>query len=141
MSPVTKPVAPPAPVGPISAAVDAAHAHTFWLAVAALVLVAVTAVVTARLATEDRRRIGRLERSVRALSQQLAAARERVEAAHADSERLEAEAERLRSLLLVTGAQMAGERARSDHLFDLLAALPPVDVVVAEHYVPAEGHG
>lgn len=141
MSPVLKPAPPPAPVGPISAAVDAAHAYTFWLAVAALVLLALAAVVAARVVAEGRRRVRSLERSVRVLHQQVAAARERADTAHAEAERLEADAERLRSHLRATVAQVAGERVRCDHLYELLAALPPVDVVVAGSYVPADGHG
>ena len=141
MMPVTKPVpTPPAPVGPISAAVDAAHAYTFWLAVAALVLVVLLAAAVARLVVRGRRRIRSLEHSVRVLSQHLAAARERMDALHRDAVRLEADVDRLRAHVTATGTLVGSERLRSDHLFDLLAALPPADVVVAEHYGPADGH-
>jgi membrane protein implicated in regulation of membrane protease activity len=123
-----------APVGPISAA---AAGISFWVAVAALVAVAAVVVTAAWVAAESRQRVEDLELQVLQLKGELQSAQERAREASAGVGRLEADTERLRSHVVATGAQIASERVRSDHILDVLGGLPPADVVVAEHYVPA----
>ena len=128
------PTGSPAPVGPISAA---AAGISFWVAIAALVAVAGVVVTAAWVAAESRQRVEDLELQVLHLQSELAQAQARARDASAGVGRLEADTERLRSHVVATGAQIARERVRSDHILDVLGALPPADVVVAEHYMPA----
>jgi membrane protein implicated in regulation of membrane protease activity len=137
-APTAAPSATGAPVGPISAA---AAGIGFWVAVAALAAVGAVVVTAAWVAAESRQRVQDLELQVLQLQGELANAHERARDASEGVGRLEADAERLRSHVVATGAQIASERVRSDHILDVLGALPPADVVVAEHYVPAsDGH-
>ena len=128
------PTGSPAPVGPISAA---AAGISFWVAIAALVAVAGVVVTAAWVAAESRQRVEDLELQVLHLQSELAQAQARARDASAGVGRLEADTDRLRSHVVATGAQIARERVRSDHILDVLGALPPADVVVAEHYMPA----
>jgi cell division protein FtsB len=111
------------------------------VAVAALVAVAAVVVTAAWVAAESRQRVEDLELQVLQLKSELRSAQERAREASAGVGRLEADTERLRSHVVATGARIASERVRSDHILDVLGALPPADVVVAEHYLPAsDGH-
>lgn len=127
---------PQQPVGPISAA---AENLGFWVAFAAIVALAVVVATAAWVAAEGRRRVEVLELRVLELTEQLAGARERADSSSEGVVRLEADTERLRAQVTANGARVATERARADHILDLLGALPPADVVVTEHYGPAPG--
>lgn len=126
---VSQPVSSPATEGQSSA-------MALWLTVAVVLLLLLVAGLAAALGwgAHATRRLGATERMAREARGQIGELLRELSKVKADVTLLQAQSERVKSRLVTTGAQIASERVRSDRILDLLADLPPVDVVTSQEF-------
>lgn len=107
-----------------------------WLTVAVVLLLILVAGLAAALGwgAHVTRRLRATERVAREARGRIGELVGELSKVKADVTRLQAQSERVTSRLVTTGAQMASERVRSDRILDLLADLPPVDVVTSQEF-------
>jgi len=140
MQPVSRPVSLPVsqrlsqPVLP--SATQSQSSTGLWLTVAVVLLLVLVAGLAAAFgwAAHTTRRLRATDRVAREALRQIGEVAGELARITADVTRLGGDTERVKAQLVTAGAQIASERVRSDRILDLLADLPPVDVVTSREY-------